>query len=141
FVSPGFLTPELEYEYSDLIDRSLRAQIVISSLDPRGLYVVIPFGDASQAGRPERSIPGQPATPGARTMYATSSALAEGEILRVLANETGGNSFQNNNDMDEGFRRLADSPEYYYIIGFTPQNLKSDGKFHTLKVSLTNHQK
>jgi len=141
FVSPGFLTPELEYDYSDLIDRSLRAQIVISSLDPRGLYVVIPFGDASQAGRPERSIPGQPATPGARTMYATSSALAEGEILRVLANETGGNSFQNNNDMDEGFRRLADSPEYYYIIGFTPQNLKSDGKFHTLKVSLTNHQK
>jgi len=27
------------------------------------------------------------------------------------------------------------------VIGFTPQNLKNDGKFHTLKVTLANHQK
>jgi len=38
--------------------------------------------------------------------------------------------------MNEGLRRLAESPEYYYILGFTPQNLKTDGKFHNLKVTL-----
>jgi hypothetical protein len=43
--------------------------------------------------------------------------------------------------MEEGFRRVADNPEFYYILGFTPQNLKMDGRFHTLKVSLKSREK
>src|SRR5579872_1969999 len=140
-VSPGFLTPELEYDYNELIDTALRGQVVISSLDARGLYVVIPFGDASQRGRPDVDLPGQAATPTMRVTLDTQSASAESDILSVLANSTGGNFFRNNNDMNEGFRRVADAPEYWYVLGFTPQNLKNDGKFHTLKVSLANHQK
>src|SRR5215469_12894792 len=57
-VSPGFLTPNLEYDYNGLIDRALRAQVVISSLDARGLYVVIPGGDASQAGQADHPLRG-----------------------------------------------------------------------------------
>lgn len=140
-VSPGFLTPELEYDYNELIDTALRGQVVISSLDARGLYVVIPFGDASQPGRPDVDLPGQAATPTMRVALDTQSAAAESDILSVLANSTGGVFFQNNNDMNEGFRRVADAPEYWYVLGFTPQNLKNDGKFHTLKVTLANHQK
>ena len=140
-VSPGFLTPELEYDYNELIDTALRGQVVISSLDARGLYVVIPFGDASQPGRPDVDLPGQAATPTMRVALDTQSAAAESDILSVLANSTGGVFFQNNNDMNEGLRRVADSPEYWYVLGFTPQNLKNDGKFHTLKVTLANHQK
>ncbi|HEV2401472.1 MAG TPA: VWA domain-containing protein [Candidatus Sulfotelmatobacter sp.] len=132
-VSPGFLTPELEYEYGDLIDRALREQVVINSLDARGLYVIIPGGDASVAGQHPDS--------GLRTMYETNSASQDSDILAVLADGTGGTFFQNNNDMDEGLRRLADVPEFYYVLGFTPQNLKSDGKFHSIKVRLANHQK
>jgi len=140
-VSPGFLTPELEYDYNQLIDTALRGQVVISSLDARGLYVVIPYGDASQAGRPDVDLPGQTNTATMRVSLDTQSASAESDILAVLANSTGGSFFQNNNDMNEGLRRVADPPEYWYVIGFTPQNLKNDGKFHTLKVSLANHQK
>ena len=140
-VSPGFLTPELEYEYGELIDTALRGQIVISSLDARGLYVVLPFGDASQRGRPDVDLPGQANTPAIRVSLDTQSASAESDILAVLANSTGGTFFQNNNDMNEGLRRVADPPEYWYVIGFTPQNLKNDGKFHTLRVTLANHQK
>lgn len=140
-LSPGFLTPELEYDYNELIDTALRGQVVISSLDARGLYVVIPFGDASNPGRPDVDLPGQASTPTMRVALDTQSAAAESDILSVLANSTGGVFFQNNNDMNEGFRRTADAPEYWYVLGFTPQNLKNDGKFHTLKVSLANHQK
>lgn len=134
-ISPGFLTPELEFDYNDLIDIALRGQVVISSLDARGLYVMIPFGDASQPGRPD------PATAMMRVAFDTQSAAAESDILSILANSTGGTFFQNNNDMNEGFRRVADAPEYWYVLGFTPQNLKNDGKFHSLKVTLANHQK
>jgi VWFA-related protein len=130
-VSPGFLTPELEYDYNELIDNALRGQVIVSSLDARGLYTIIPFGDASQAGRPGAS----------RALYATDSASAESDILSVLAYSTGGTFFHNNNDINEGFRRVAEAPEFCYVLGFTPQNLKTDGKFHTLKVSLTSGQK
>lgn len=140
-VSPGFLTPELEYDYNELIDTALRGQVVISSLDARGLYVVIPFGDASQPGRPDVDLPGQANTATMRVALDTQSALAERDILSILANGTGGILFQNNNDMNEGLRRVADPPEFWYVIGFTPQSLKNDGKFHTLKVTLANHQK
>lgn len=140
-VSPGFLTPELEYDYNELIDTALRGQVVISSLDARGLYVVIPFGDASQRGRPDVDLPGQANTATMRVSLDTQSAAAESDILSVLANSTGGTFFQNNNDMNDGFRRVADAPEYWYVLGFTPQNLKNDGRFHSLKVTLANHQK
>jgi len=56
--------------------------------------------------------------------------------MAVLADGTGGTFFQNNNDLDEGFRRVSTAPEYYYVLGFSPQNLKLDGSFHNLKVTL-----
>jgi len=33
-------------------------------------------------------------------------------------------------------KRVATTPEYYYVLGFSPQNLKLDGSFHKLKVTL-----
>lgn len=135
-VSPGFLTPELEYDYNDVIDRALRGQVVIGALDARGLYTVIPFGDASQPGRAETDIPGQPFTPTSRAQFDIQGASIQSDILAALAYGTGGSFFHNNNDMDEGFRRVADVPDSWYVLGFTPVNLKLDGRFHTLKVKL-----
>lgn len=140
-ISPGFLTPELEYEYLDVIDRAIRAQVVIGSLDARGLYVTLPFGDASQRGHADIDVPGQAFTPASRTLLDTQAASAESEIMAVLANGTGGIFFQNNNDMDEGLRRVGELPETWYVLGFTPQNLKMDGKFHSLKISLKEGRK
>ncbi len=59
----------------------------------------------------------------------------------TLAADTGGLFFQNNNDFDEGFRRVSEAPEYTYFLAFVPQNLKLDGSFHTLKVTLKNQPK
>ncbi|MBV9504100.1 MAG: hypothetical protein JO323_03755, partial [Acidobacteriia bacterium] len=46
--------------------------------------------------------------------------------------------FQNNNDLRLGFERVAAQPEFVYVLGFSPQNLKFDGSFHRLKVTLHN---
>jgi VWFA-related protein len=139
-ISPGFLTPQLEYDYDDLIDRALRGQVVISSLDARGLYVIIPYGDASQRGTADQAV-GQFIAPPSRTQLDLAAASADSDILSVLAYGTGGNFFHNNNDMDEGFGLVADAPEWSYVLGFTPQNLKTDGKFHTLKINLKIREK
>ncbi len=136
-VSPGFLTPEPEMltQYMEVIDKALHADVMISALDARGLYTLVPGGDISKAG----SSNGYSAS--VEFQYQSASALAETDVLSELANATGGAFFQNNNDLDEGFKRVAATPEYFYTLGFSPQNLKLDGSYHKLKVSLKNPAK
>ena len=55
---------------------------------------------------------------------------------RPGACSTGGDWFHANNDLADGFRRLAAAPEFIYVLAFTPENLKSDGKYHKLQVTL-----
>ena len=142
-VSPGFITPDLQYEYTDIIDHALRSQIVINALDARGLYVVIPYGDASHQPPvvPGDSPVGVSPPALSKSLMEAAAASAQDDLLAALADGTGGTFFHNNNDFNEGFRRLADTPEYSYVLGFVPQNLKLDGSFHTLKVALKNQPK
>jgi VWFA-related protein len=133
-VSPGFITPELQYEFTDIIDRAVRSQVVISTLDARGLYVTMPFGDASNHAKNSLLTAG-------KALIQSAAANADSDLLAALADGTGGTFFQNNNDFDEGFRRVAETPEYSYVLGFSPQNLKLDGSFHSLNVKLKNPQK
>ena len=130
-VSPGFLTPQLEYEFMAIVDRALQSAVVINAIDARGLYTVVPGGDISV-----RQV-GSALTQGFKMQYQTESATANEFVLADLANSTGGVFFHNNNDLLEGFRRVAEIPEYNYVLGFSPQDLKLDGSFHALKVRLT----
>jgi VWFA-related protein len=130
-VSPGFLAlADLREEETVVIDRAIRANVVINSLNARGLYTVIPGGDASTPS--PQSVGGVIA----HSQYQMSSAQEEEDILAEVAFGTGGVFFHNNNDLVEGFKRVAARPEFIYVLGFSPQNLKLDGKFHTLKISL-----
>jgi hypothetical protein len=38
-------------------------------------------------------------------------------------------------------RKAAAAPEYLYVLGFVPQNLKADGSFHALKVTMSSGEK
>lgn len=138
-VSPGFITPNLEYEFFDIVDRAVRSQVIINTLDARGLYVVMPFGDAST--QPASPMGSDHSPPPGKALIDIAAASAQDDLLASLAENTGGIFFHNNNDMDEGFRRVAQSPEYSYVLAFNPQNLKLDGSYHSLKVSLTSPQK
>jgi VWFA-related protein len=142
-VSPGFIFPELQYEFTGIVDRALRAQVVINTLDARGLYVLVPYGDASHQ---PTVIPGDstltPTAPNvSKSLMLTAAASAQSDLLAALADGTGGVFFHNNNDFNEGFRRVAETPEYSYVLGFVPQNLKLDGSYHSLKLTLKNSQK
>ncbi len=129
-ISPGFLvTTNYRFEESDLMDRAVRANVVISSLDARGLYTFDTGFDVSQ-----RQYSG--ASANQRNRYQRESALAEEDVMAEVADGTGGTFFHNNNDMQEGLRSTAAAPEFIYHLGFSPQNLKYDGSFHNLKVTL-----
>jgi len=44
-VSPGFLTLTLRFEVSEIADRALRSEVIISTFDSKGLYATPPLGE------------------------------------------------------------------------------------------------
>ena len=135
FLSPGFLRYNLESQIAEIADRALRSSVVISALDPRGLYVIIPGGDAS---RQPILIPGRPDLMGRKQQIIDAGFSLAEEVLSDLAGDTGGQFFHNSNDLDTGFRQVGTLSDVYYVLAFSPRNLKFDGRFHRLKVSLVN---
>ena len=130
-VSRGFyLTLDHRSEEADLMDRAIRANVTINSLDTRGLYTV--GVDASQP------LAGAAASKPIRQQMEIANASADSDVMAELASATGGTFFHNDNGLEEGLKQLAAQPEYVYVLGFTPQNLKMDGSYHALKVTLKN---
>jgi len=135
FLSPGFLFYNLESQIAEIADRALRSSVVISTLDPRGLYVIIPGGDAS---RRTILIPGRADLMGRKQRIIEEGLSLAEEVLSSFAGDTGGQFFHNSNDLDKGFRQAGTLSDVYYVLAFSPRNLKFDGRFHRLKVSLVN---
>jgi VWFA-related protein len=130
-VSPGFLSKSEKYSLDRIIDHAVRSLVVINSLDPRGL-VPPRQGDASQ-----QWISGRP---GAVERVDSQREIVIADVLEELAQDSGGEFFRNNNDLKAGFAALTGSP-VSYVLAFAPADIKADGKFHALKVSLVEKHK
>ena len=128
-VSPGFITlAEHIPEKVEIMDRAIKGNVIISALDARGLYVPLP--DIA------RRSPNNALSSSQMMTIDRETASAQADVLAEVAAGTGGTFFQNNNNLEEGFQRTASAPDYLYLLGFSPQNLKMDGSFHALKVSV-----
>lgn len=131
FSSSGFISGDLQGAEDEIIDEALKAGVVISSIDSKGLYSEPPggsLGQESQSGRPDLTMLHDAQTLGDR-LDSEDSAMAD------LAESTGGLLFQNNNDLNFGFRQLGLEPSVAYELGFQP---REDGKFHEIKVQVKN---
>ena len=135
FVSPGFILSTLQMEASELVDRATRANVVINTIDARALYSPDLMGDLGNP--PNDSV----RTAGYKATYRISAQSAQETVLAEFADGTGGKFYHNRNDVDEAMREAGAAPEVSYVLGFSPQNLKFDGRFHTLKVGLTTKEK
>ena len=126
-VSAGFLTvaPDAQDKEMSLINQAVQAGIIVNTLDVQGV--------------PDPGISASNSEDLGRGLFDRQEALARSEVLADLAYGTGGMFFRNNNDLQRGFRETANVPEYIYVLGFSPQKL--DGKFHRLKVKVTDAEK
>jgi VWFA-related protein len=133
--SPGFLLTTQYLEESGIIDRANKSTVVINSVDARGLYTPEIGGDIS---KPHTDTP---QTAGYKNMYRVQEQSESSYVLSDFAYGTGGTFFHNSNDLEGGLSRAGGTPEVSYILGFSPQNQKMDGRYHTIKVSLTEKRK
>jgi VWFA-related protein len=130
-VSQGFLLlDEHRREEADVMDRAVRANIIINSLNAQGLFTVDPDASSKLSGSEEFL--------NYKSAYIRDSQMQNQHVLAELAAGTGGTYFHDNNDLGLGFRRLASPPEFVYILGFSPGNEKLDGGYHILRVTLRN---
>jgi VWFA-related protein len=134
FVSPGFQQAEQYLDEFGIIERANRANVVINTLDARGLYTP-DMGDIS------RSSNGSALTAGYDSSYTLAAQAQAANVLRDFAYGTGGTYFGNSNDITGGMKLLGSSPETSYVLSFSPQNQKMDGRYHTIKVTLASKQK
>ncbi len=129
-VSSGFLVLDDRHdEQMALLDRAIKAKVIVGGLDARGLYTQMEGGDASDRAVNSHTI-------AEKHQYVELSTLAQTDVMATLADGTGGAFYHGTNDFDEGFARVAAIPDYIYVLGFSPLDLKLDGKFHNLKVTL-----
>lgn len=61
--------------------------------------------------------------------------------LGELADGTGGTLYHNNNNLEEGIRRITANPEFRYLLVYSPSDLKYNGAFHKIKVKIVGREK
>jgi hypothetical protein len=130
-VSPGFILADEHRIYqNDIFEKAIHAGVVINTLDVRGVAPPPGFS-AEERGHQGQSI-------GALMQADSAAASLSQDLLAELAAGTGGTFFHNDNAIAEGLDELAARPEYVYMLGFSPDNLKFDGSYHSLKVTVKN---
>jgi VWFA-related protein len=156
--SSGFFTLSLQRQIDNITRDALRAGVVINSLYAGGLVALAPGGDAKDSPLYSRGPAAPPPAEsptdrrlGSRQLALSVSGVPASEYERLilkeqrdelddvmvdLARDTGGIFFHNNNDLDLALREMAAVPDVSYRLGFSPADLKPDGKFHDLKVKL-----
>ena len=66
--------------------------------------------------------------------YSTLGMIDDG--AEGIAEDSGGFSVKNTNDLDAGILRISRESQTYYLIGYNPTNTARDGKFRKIEVDL-----
>ena len=136
------IPPAVHRLFAGVIDAANRANVSIYTIDAAGLRTESEQAKirdrVNQAGAGGGGILSGGAGDGPLT-----KALEKNEdVLRQdprtglseLAQGTGGSAFDNTNNLRAAFSRVDDDLRNYYFLGYTPTNLKYDGRFRTIQV-------
>lgn len=134
-LSPGFLTSTFEASIDDILDHALHANITVNALDAKGLYAPLPGGD--DISKDPIITPRRPDLIGQKEQLRIIRTMVADQALASLADGTGGFFYRNSNDLDAGFQKCGALPDVYYVLAYSPTNLKPDGSFHSIKVKLS----
>src|SRR6266850_1339520 len=131
FVSDGFfinfISSSQAYDLRRITDAAMRTGTVVYTVDARGL--VSGMTDATKSGLFDTS--------GRVARINLSEVRASQEPLHNLADETGGRSWLNSNNLDPGIAQAISETSAYYLLAWRPENAAQakDG-FRQLKVNI-----
>lgn len=112
-----------------VIDLANQHSIVISTMDARGLPKPGMTTDDSQYNLAANQVDKRMRERGMRFNVSQ-------DTLSYLAEKTGGIFVRNNNDLDNGLRRIIDSVQGYYLMAFRPDDADKERSKRNYKVTL-----
>ena len=127
-VRPDVTPIRLTDEFEPILQLAARSNVVIDTIDSRGLYGQSGF-DASSAGTPVN-------VDGAVGSVERNEASSKGNTLAEVASVTGGTNFHHNNNLLTGLQRAFADGRDYYTLAYVSSNETLDGKFRAIKVEL-----
>jgi hypothetical protein len=113
-------------EMKDVVLASRKNNVPVYFVDTRGLQA-LPEAFTAAFGR---AIEAQDVV----AVLADLSREAEG--AESLALDTGGFVVKNTNDLTGGMSRVSSESRVYYLLGYSPTDLRRDGKFRKIEVKL-----
>ena len=138
------IPPAVQRLFLGVIDAANRANVSIYTMDAAGLRA-----ESEQAKiRDEVNKAGERNLSTRRNNVANEPLMKSLEknedVLRQdphtglgeLAQGTGGQLFENTNNLRQGFERLDSDLRNYYLVGYTPANATYDGKFRNIEVKV-----
>jgi VWFA-related protein len=105
------LEPWSPDRFRALVAQARAANVALNPINPRGL-----FASADVA--------------------AIDAETANDELMRTMANETGGVAMVTTNDMREAFRRITGALTSHYLLGYYSSNRNPDGRLRKITVKL-----
>ena len=118
-------------QYVSTVNSARRANVLISTIDTRGLVAMSPVANASRA------------SPGGMSMFNGQAAIssmtgfiASQDTLYALAKDTGGKALLDNNDLTSGIVDAARTVTSYYMVAYYTSNNAPDGKFRRVEVTV-----
>ena len=112
-------------------DAANQSNVSLYTVDSRGLVALPPGGDATA------SAPAGTALYSGSAVNSQVTSLQESrETLAALSADTGGRTFYDLNDFSSAYQRIQEDNSTYYLLGYSPSNGKSDGRFRRIKVEV-----
>jgi hypothetical protein len=108
-----------------------QSNVSLYTMDTRGLIALPPGGDATAS-----SPSGSAIYRDAAVTSQISSMHSSRETLATLAQDTGGRTFYDTNDLGEAFQEIQSENSSYYLLGYSPTNTRSDGRFRKIRVEV-----
>jgi VWFA-related protein len=117
----GQILSDVAEDIHSAITLASRNSIAFYPLDPRGLTTDL---DGSQESGTE---------PDARSAASLQDMVTR-QALSAFGELTGGFAITNTNNFEDAFDRVVTENSTYYLIGYSPENPKRDGRFHKIEV-------
>jgi VWFA-related protein len=120
-----------QVQYRAATNACAKSNVMIDTIDARGLQAVVAGGNARSGGRG-----GNAAFTGAAVRSQFTALASSQETLQGLSSDTGGTSFTDSNDFGEAFTKVEKDLSSYYIIGYSSPNQLQDGRFIRIDVKI-----
>jgi VWFA-related protein len=132
FVSDGFAHDPTQPGMREVVRAAREANAAFYFVDARGLG-----GGAAIAGVPGAGAEEGRATLNQDTLSTLTKERQETVGAESLADDTGGRTIHNTNDLAGQMRALAEESRAYYLLGYAPSDTRRDGKYRKIDVQVS----